>query len=75
MNDRPKRKAIKSKDPFISNPIQMIKNQVNYEINSAKKKSLLLLWGSKETRETINLMNLPHESPTKLLLMRWNIIG
>ena len=32
-----KRKAIKTKDPVIWNQFRMVKNQVNWEINSAKK--------------------------------------
>ena len=35
--NRLKRKAIKTKDPFIWNQFRMVKNQVNWEINSAKK--------------------------------------
>ena len=35
--DRLKRKAIKTKDPFIWNQFRMVKNQVNRKINSAKK--------------------------------------
>ena len=35
--DRLKRKAINTKDPFIWDQFRIVKNQVNWEINSAKK--------------------------------------
>ena len=35
--DRLQRKAIKTKDPFIWDQFRIVKNQVNWEINSAKK--------------------------------------
>ena len=35
--DRLKRKAIKTKDQFNWNQFRIVKNQVNWEINSAKK--------------------------------------
>ena len=33
----PQKKATKTKDPFIWNQFRMVKYQVNWEINSAKK--------------------------------------
>lgn len=35
--DNLNKKAIKTKDPFIWNQFRMVKNQVNWEVNSAKK--------------------------------------
>ena len=47
--DRLKRKAINTKDPFIWDQFRIVKNQVNWEINSAKK---LIIWGSKKNMES-----------------------
>ena len=47
--DRLQRKAIKTKDPFIWDQFRIVKNQVNWEINSAKK---LIIWGSKKNMES-----------------------
>lgn len=60
--DRLKRKATKTKDPFIWNQFRTVKNKVNREINSAKKAYYEnafnnCCWDQRKTWKTINELN------------------
>ena len=75
--DRLKRKVIKTKDPFIWDQFRIVKNQVNWEINSAKKAYYENAFNNccgdqRKTRKTINELTSRKSSKTVINEMEYN---
>ena len=75
--ERLKRKATKTKVPFYWNQFQMVKNQVNWEINSAKKayyeNAFNKCYGDqKKTWKTINELTSRKSNKTVINEMEYN---
>ena len=75
--DRLKRKAIKTKDPLIWNQFRIVKNQVNREINSAKKAYYVNAFNNccrdqRKTWKTINELTSRKSNKTVINEMEYN---